>query len=230
MMLDICWLLPLLLLGLAWGVWIARGHQLSRPGATVVPATVHRRLKPRTPHDCPTCRQHATHSPTYAPTTPRVRPWCERKSRRGAPKRINTHGFACPTRTCEYYRIMDPQVHALVGDGTHGKRDRIQTFRCQACRTTFSARRHTPLYRLKTPAYRVGEVLTALAEGLDISAAVRVFGYSEGTITRWLTRAGDHSATLHDHWFRQLYLSHLQLDELRTRLRCRTRVLALVGS
>src|SRR3712207_1301252 len=103
MMLDICWLLPLLLLGLAWGVWIARGHQLSRPGATVVPATVHRRLKPRTPHDCPACRQHAIHSPTYAPTTPRVRPWRERKSRRGAPKRINTHGFACPTRTCEYY-------------------------------------------------------------------------------------------------------------------------------
>ena len=51
---------------------------------------------------------------------------------------------------------------------------------------TFSARRHTPLYRLKIPAQRVGEVLTALAEGLDISAAVRVFGHCHPTITAWV--------------------------------------------
>ena len=149
MMLDACWLLPLLLLGLAWGVWTTRRHQLSRTGAVMVPATVHRLLKPRTPHDCPACRQQAAHPPTYAPTAPRVQPWRERKSRRGAPKRINTHGFACPTPTCDYYRITDAQVHALVGDGTHGKADRIQTFRCQACRTTFSARLNTPLYGSK---------------------------------------------------------------------------------
>ncbi len=96
---------------------------------------------------------------------------------------------------------MDAQVHALVGDGTHGAHERIQTFRCQACRTTFSARRHTPLYRLQTPAQRVGEVLTALAEGLDLAAAGRVFGHSASTITTWLTRAGEHSAMLHDRWF-----------------------------
>jgi hypothetical protein len=44
-----------------------------------------------------------------------------------------------------YYRITDAQVHALVGDGKHGRRERIQSFRCQACETTFSARRDTPL-------------------------------------------------------------------------------------
>jgi hypothetical protein len=121
-----------------------------------------------------------------------------------------------------YYRIADPHIHALVGDGSHGRRERIQTFRCQACGTTFSARRDTPLDRLKTPAYRVGEVLTALADGLDIAAASRVFGYRAATITTWLTRAGDHSALLHNHWFHGLHLPHVQLDELRTRLRRRT--------
>jgi IS1 family transposase len=118
-------------------------------------------------------------------------------------------------------------VHALVGDGTHGKRECIQTFRCQACGATFSARRDTPLYRLKTPSTRVAEVLSALAEGLSVAAAMRVFGHSEGTITTWLTRAGEHSATLHDRWFRHLQLPHLQLDELRTRLRQRAHVLWL---
>jgi IS1 family transposase len=115
----------------------------------------------------------------------------------------------------------------LVGDGTHGKTERIQTFRCQACQTTFSARRDTPLYRLKTASYRVAEVLAALAEGLDVAAAVRVFGHRPATITRWLTRAGDHSATLHERWFHQLRLPHVQLDEIRTRLRGRAHTLWL---
>ena len=148
-----------------------------------------------------------------------VRPWSEVKSRRGAPKRIPTEGFACPNQQCPYFGITDARVHALVGDGTHGRAEQIQTFRCQACRTTFSARRDTPLYRLKTPSQQVAQVLSALAEGLDPSAAERVFGFRQATITRWLTRAGEHAQALHERSFRHLWLPHLQLDELRTRLR-----------
>jgi len=88
------------------------------------------------------------------------------KSRRGAPKRVNTQGFACPNRKCLYFGITDASIHALVGDGKHGQAERIQTFRCQACRTTFTSRRNTPLYRLKTPSQQVAQVLSALAEGL----------------------------------------------------------------
>src|SRR5918911_2610010 len=99
-----------------------------------------------------------------------------------APKQIDTAGFACPNPGCPCYGNPDARVHALVGDGTHGQRERIQTFRCQACGVTFSARRHTPLYQLKTSSGRIAEVLTALAEGLDVAAAVRVFGPREATI------------------------------------------------
>ena len=97
--------------------------------------------------------------------------------------------------------------------------ERIQTFRCQACHITFSARRDTPLYRLKPPSRQVAVVLSALAEGLDPSAASRVFGSRQVTITTWLTRAGEHAQRLHEHSFCHLWLAHLQLDELRTRLR-----------
>jgi IS1 family transposase len=62
---------------------------------------------------------------------------------------------------------------------------------------------------------------------LDIAAAERVFGHRHATITTWLTRAGEHSTTLHDRWFRRLHLPHLQLDELRTRLRSRAHILWL---
>src|SRR5262245_40082695 len=115
----------------------------------------------------------------------------------------------------------------LSGDGAEGRHERIQTFRCQACGITCSARRHTPLYCLKTPSQRVGEVLTALAEGLTVAAAVRVFGHRHATITTWVMRAGEHSAMLHSRWLRNLQLPHIQLDELRTRLRSRAHILWL---
>jgi IS1 family transposase len=75
------------------------------------------------------------------------------------------------------------------------------------------------LYRLKTPARRVGEVLSALAEGLSVGAAVRVFGHGEFTIRTWLTRAGLHATSLHEQLFQNLKLLHIQLDELCTKTR-----------
>jgi len=183
-----------------------------------------RLLKPRSPDDCPICRHASTPSPSVRPAPAPVRPWCEVKSRRGAPKRTDTQGFACPNQQCEYFGNTDARVHALVGDGKHGRVERIQTLRCQACHATFSARRDTPLYRLKTPSQQVAVVLSALAEGLDPSAAARVFGFRQATITTWLTRAGEHAQTLHERTFCHLRLPHLQLDELRTRLRRQTQV------
>jgi hypothetical protein len=70
-------------------------------------------------------------------------------------------------------------------------------------------------------------VLSALTEGLDPSAAERVFGFRQATITIWLSRAGEHAHPLHTRFICQLHLPHLQLDELRTRLRCAKQVLWL---
>jgi hypothetical protein len=84
-----------------------------------------------------------------------------------------------------------------------------------------------PLYRLKTASQRSGEVLTALAQGLDVCAAVHLFGHRHATITTWLMRAREHRATLHDRTFQGLDLAHVQFDELRTRLRSRAHTLWL---
>ncbi len=210
-----------------WLVWLWRSSQppQSQPAATKT--TLQRLLKPRTPDDCPQCRQEKASSAPEASTRSPIRPWSEVKGHRGRPKQIDTQGFACDNPACVYLGITNSQVHALVGDGAHGKLERIQTFRCQACGSTFSSRRYTPLYRLKTASARVAEVLAALAEGLDVSAAVRVFGHSEATITRWLRRAGQHGETLQQRCFLNLCLPHLQLDEIRTRLRSRDQVLWL---
>jgi len=205
--------------------WLPLRPSRSRGGLR--PSRAHRLLKPRTPLDCSACRHLGEHSTAVDPPPAPVRPWCELKSRRGAPKRVNTEGFACPNQQCPYFGITDAQIHALVGDGTHGQKECIQTFRCQACHSTFTARRHTPLYQLKTPSHQIALVLSALAEGLDASAAERVFGFRQATITHWVARAGLHAESLHERRFRSLLILHVQLDELRTRLRCATSVLWL---
>ena len=118
-------------------------------------------------HVCSSLALHTIVPPVVSPPLPHQlegqclqmsRPWREVKSRRGAPKRIPTEGFACPNRQCRYFGNTDAHFHALVGDGKHGHAEQIQTFRCQACRTTFSARRDTPMYRLKTPSHQVAMV------------------------------------------------------------------------
>jgi transposase-like protein len=165
----------------------------------------------------PTRAGTSQHSPQFSA----VVPWSSQTSRRGRPKQIGTDGFTCPNPACEYFQITDALLHALVDDGKRDKHEPIQHLRCQASHTSFSSRRDTPLYRLKTPSSRVAEVLTALAEGLDLAAATRVFGYRHTTISAWLRRAGQHGAALHKQRCCNLKLGHIQLDEICTQLRSR---------
>jgi len=214
------WPLVLVVFGLGLGLLIWHRTRVPAPPSPRRPVR-RRAWHPRTPDDCAACRTAAVPGIAVGPAAGAVRPWAEVKGRRGAPKRLATAGYACPSPVCPYYGIADERIHALVGYGHHGTTDRIQDFRCQACGTKVSARRGTALAGLKTPPARVGEVLSALAEGLDVAAAVRVFGHGEGTIARWQARAARHADRLHDALFRHLHLPHVQLDEIRTRLRAR---------
>jgi len=119
------------------------------------------------------------------------KPYAQVKNPRGRKKRIPTAGYACPNPDCLYYTITDDCVHALIGYGGHGRQEYIQDLKCQACQTTpaqaggareFSVRYGTVLYRLKTPARRIGEVLSALAEGPLVS--VLPSGFSDSAPAR----------------------------------------------
>jgi hypothetical protein len=108
----VLFLLVFLLLSLAllWRLcWL---HYPSHQQAGKRRPLVHRLLKPRTPLDCPICRLCSSRvRPSSAP----VRPWSEVKSRRRAPKRIHTAGFACPNQQCPYFGITDASSHASFG-------------------------------------------------------------------------------------------------------------------
>jgi IS1 family transposase/transposase-like protein len=218
------WLVALVLVLVAVGWTWRRGHGHARCRSRRVGQRTGRRLlRPRAPQDCAACRAQLT-APVLPPAVSAVAPWRAGTRRRGAPRRVATDGYACPSPACRYRGSTDAAVHALIGYGHHGTTDRIQDFVCQACGTKVSARWGTAFYQVKTPPARVGEVLSALAEGLTVDAAARVFGHGQRTIQGWLSRAGRHAGQVHQHFFRRLLLPHVQLDEIRTQLRRRTDV------
>ena len=85
-----------------------------------------RRWKPQSPHDCPHCQGGVELQLIRTKTD--LRPYSERKSRRGRKKCVSTGGFACPNARCTYYGITDETIHALVG---YGRDNGIQRLKCQ---------------------------------------------------------------------------------------------------
>jgi len=62
-------------------------------------------------------------------------------------------------------------------------------------------------------------VLWSLVEGVDLSVMVRYTGHGDATIARGLNRMGEHSAGLHNLFFRDLVIALVQFDELYARVR-----------
>jgi len=176
-----------------------------------------RTWKPKSPRDCACCQTGISLVPLPDPNS--VVPWSDCKSPRGRKKTVDTSGYACPQSGCDYLGITDPDIHALVGYGWIDEAGTIRKLRCQACGKTFSVRKGTPLYYLKTDPKQVEMVLWFLAEGLDQAVMIRFTGHSETTIARWLQRAGTHSQAWHHRYLRLLMPVVLQLDELYTRVR-----------
>lgn len=70
-------------------------------------------MKPKTERDCLFCVKEKGERKSPQPGMPE--PWLLRKGRGGPKKRQSTQGFFCPNADCEYYRITDESIHALVG-------------------------------------------------------------------------------------------------------------------
>lgn len=159
------------------GNWIRRFLR-KRKGASLPRKP--RVMKPKSERDCPFCVKEKGAHKSPQPGMPE--PWRLRKGQGGPKKQQSTQGYFCPTPECEYYRITDESIHALVGYGSHGKQELIRDLKCQACGKKFTSRRNTDLYRLKTKSGLVEKILWLLALGVDASALDEVFGVREITI------------------------------------------------
>ena len=98
-------LLIFLILCVLWIWWIRRPHGSGKTPEPSKPKR-RRRLRPRTPDDCSQCKAEADQE-AKEPQKRDVIPWSKVKSPRGRKKRIDTEGYACPTRKCDYAGIYD---------------------------------------------------------------------------------------------------------------------------
>ena len=104
------------------------------------------------------------------------------KGQKRSPEAKHHPGIACLKPDCYYCGITDQTIHALIANGSPGKRkDRGPT--CQACQARFSRRRNTPLYQLKTPSQVVKKVTLLETHGVETSVLEDVYQVRESTIT-----------------------------------------------
>jgi transposase-like protein len=87
---------------------------------------------------------------------------------------------------------------------------------CATCRRTFSEDRHTFFETLRCPRATVLEALSPLVERNSLRAAARPAHHSPNRVLHWLALAGQHGASVSVALVRDLHLTQVQIDELRT--------------
>jgi transposase-like protein len=117
----------------------------------------------------------------------------------------------CPNEPCH--------ARGQTGQGNIGiHSQKEQRFICHACHKTFSARKGTVFYRLRTSAETVMLVVTLLAHGGPVQAIVAAFGFDERTVAAWWARAGRQGQTVHEYLVEHPRdLGQVQADELRVK-------------
>ena len=93
-----------------------------------------------------------------------------------------------------------------------------QRCKCQTCGRTFSYKRETMFYGLRTDVGVVEKVVTLLAYGCPVQAIVAAFKVDERTVRVWQHRASVHSQAVHEAHIEPLNLEQVQADEMRIKL------------
>lgn len=126
---------------------------------------------------------------------------------------MNPQEIFCPNITCPARGQVNAgniSVHSQAEQRCH----------CDVCNTTFSVKKGTIFYRLKTDPGQVMLVLTLLAYGCPVKAIVAAFGFDERTVKKWWKRAGEHCQQIHQQVVEQSQfdLQQVQADEIKAKL------------
>lgn len=124
---------------------------------------------------------------------------------------MNLEDVFCPHEAC-----FDKHKRGAGNIVWHDRRRK--RCQCKRCGHTFSYRRGTLFYGLRTPEQTVLWVVTLVAYGCPVSAIVAAFALDERTVAAWVQRAGAHAHVLHHQHVRRLDLGQVQVDEMRLKL------------
>lgn len=124
---------------------------------------------------------------------------------------MDPNSLFCPNEDCPA-RGQSAQSNISV----HSLKER--RFICRSCGKTFSERKGTAFYRLRSQETIVTQVVTLLAFGCPPQAIVAAFGFDQRTIVDWERRASLQAESVHKHLGRQPRpIEEVQCDELRVK-------------
>lgn len=208
----------LLLCGLLWFslllYWIWLRQQLAPCQTTPTPARlIKTRSKDPKPFpglthkpQCDACE----HSPKPAPQAPPCPPPLL-ASPCGRRREVDTQQHYCPNPSCDYGGWVG---HGNLRANGHPGGGPWRQLQCIACRRYFQETHGTPSHGKHVPPERLVWAVAALAEGLGIRAAARVFELDPNTVLQWLVEVADHAAAFSGYFLHDVSVTQVQLDEL----------------
>lgn len=118
----------------------------------------------------------------------------------------------CPNEDCV--------AKGQIGQGNisiHSQKEK--RYKCKECGKTFSERKGSLFYRLRSPEFLVILVLKLLVYGCPTQAIVMAFELDERTVKNWWQKAGAHSEAVHQYLVgqSQLDLGQVQADEIKVK-------------
>lgn len=155
--------------------------------------------------DCPACRSEGQGGQLPPRPAPRV------KEKAGRPRTVGTGLHFCPNPCCSHYGWVG--LGNIVANG-HPNGGRWRQLHCTVCGKYFAESTATVFHRSRLSPDLLCQVITALAEGLDLQAAARVFGVDPNTVQSCLVKAAEHTEALSRYLIHDLHLTQVQVDEL----------------
>jgi transposase-like protein len=133
--------------------------------------------------------------------------------RRGPKPRFND--VACPNRECFDYGIKGKGN--VTGNGTYKtKSSRVRKYVCHTCDRIFCDRTNTAFYDLRTEDETILMALKMVLKGLSLRSISVIMSVKADTVSRWLTKAAEHSEEVSNALLKDLKVSRVELDELWT--------------
>lgn len=156
------------------------------------------------PH-CAACEQASAPGEPVPPPPPPLSPL------QGRPRHVDTSAQFCPTPRCAYYggvRLGNLRANGYPNGG------RWRQFQCLSCKQYFLETHGTPLHGKRMPPEMLVWAVGAVAEGLGIRAAARVFAVDVNTVLDWVTEVADQAAAFLHYFLHDVQVTQVQMDEL----------------
>ncbi len=116
----------------------------------------------------------------------------------------------CPNWHCRFYGISFDQGRLVRNGTSKGYKQAL----CQACGSSVALRYGTAYFDLEAESVIFETAVRALAEGNSLRATARIVQIDKDTARDWLNRASQQCRQIMLYFWRNLYVTECQLDEL----------------